>query len=147
MSRLRSITDRIYSGNDIDKKMQANEIYYKAADWIRSSYPDRYEDLIDIAEDILYDYDLDWAQSVVRNMKPYGEFWDYDTICRYLENHGIRSCCKDYYLAMNMACNDYRQVADNCGIDLADFCFGIADRFINDEDAPSHKLAKYFTLM
>lgn len=146
MSKLREITDRIYDGQDVDKKMQANEVYYKAADWICDMYPDRYEQLVQMAEDVLYDYDVDWARQIVRSMRPYGEYWSYEVITDYLASKGINHRCKDYYLAMNMAYNDYRSIADMNGMDITEFCFNIADKFINDEDAPAHKIAKYFSL-
>lgn len=146
MSKLREITDKIYDCDDIEKKMQANEIYYKAADWIRDTYPDRYAQLVQMAEDVYYDYDVEWAKQIVRGMKPYGEYWSYEVVVDFLAGKGITYRCKDYYMAMNMAYNDYRAVADMGGMDITEFCFNIADRFINDEDAPAHKVAKYFSL-
>lgn len=146
MGKLREITDKIYDGTDKEKKMQANEIYYKSAEWLCEMHPDKYDKLVQMAEDVLYSYDVEWAKQTVKSMRPYGEYWSYEVITDFLASRGIAYRCKDYYMAMNMAYNDYRSIADVNGLDVAEFCFNIADKFINDEDAPAHKLAKYFNM-
>ena len=146
MSKLREITDKIYDGTNRDKKMEANEIYYKAAEWIEKSWPDRYNELVSMAEDIMYEIDYDWAYDKVKHMRPYGECWTFGTIKEYVSEKPIECDPIEYYLCMNMAYNDYKEIADRNGLDITEFCYTIAKRFIEDEDAPSHKVAKYFCM-
>ena len=143
---LREITDKIYCMEDKEKKMAANEVYYQAADWIRESWPERYAALVEMAEDVLYKIDYKWARETVRKMKPSGECWSLDAVKDYIQDKPISCDPIEMYMCMNMAYNDYRDVADRMGIDVTEFCYMVARRFIEDDDAPPHKVAKYFSM-
>lgn len=52
----------------------------------------------------------------------------------------------EYYVCMNMAYNDYKDISDRLNVDVTEFCYMISRRFIEDVDAPPHKVAKYFMM-
>lgn len=142
--KLKDITDKIYALDDQEKMEEANELYYCAAKHLMECDPDEYKELVTKAESIYYDFDLEWAEAKVINMRPYGEHWNYETVKSVVNSKGITEHCKEYYLCFNMAFNDYGQLAEKYGQDEVEFCFDIAMKFINDEDAEPNKVAKYF---
>lgn len=142
--KLKEISDQIYANVEDRKRMKKmNEIYYEMADYIMNINPNLYREYCDEAEGILYDICDDEAETIVRNMRPYGEHWNRATVNEYVKSRGVEPSI-DYYLAMNMAFNDYRNTAQMVGMDTEDFYFGIAHDFINDPDGKSHKVQKYF---
>lgn len=117
------------------------EIADKMAQKLKSADIEAYREVMGDMADRYYSIDLEEAQDIVRKMKPYGEHWNYQQVCDYMEDDD----CVDYYLAMNMAYNDYSKTAETFGQkDNADFYYGIARDFIKDEDADRNKLGKYF---
>lgn len=104
-----------------------------------------YEELLMELESMYYKFDEAEAQNIVRMMRPYGEYWNYETVKSFLSQKGIHDHCTEYFLAMNMARNDYFETARAYAAeDDPEFYFNIARNFIHDEDAKPHKLAKYF---
>ena len=105
-----------------------------------------YEKTMKRLEDVAYDITHENAEKIVNHMKPFGEHWRYDEVKDYIEKKGIYKCYEKYYLVMNMAYNDYYDVAVNYGHQNdTEFFFEIAHAFINDEDAKPHKVSKYFS--
>lgn len=147
MKTLRAITDIIYEGDNKCKMRDANEIYYSAADYVRQNNPDVYRNLMSRAEEILYRFDLEWAQDKVRSMSPSGERWTYDEVVDFVKTKGINDCFKEYYMVMNMYYNDSQSTGQKYASSSPDFYYDLAHDFINDEDAPCHKVAKYFTMV
>lgn len=141
---IKDVSDVIYSNvNDRERMEAMNELYYEMADYVRDTNPSLYRDYCDRAEDILYQMDESEAEMIVRNMRPYGEYWNRSTIDEYVSSQGENPCI-DYYLAMNMAYNDYKNTAQMMGVDTVEFYFNIARDFLNDPDAKRHKIEKYF---
>lgn len=106
-----------------------------------------YSEMIAALEDLFYSIDKTEAQNIVKAMRPYGEYWNLDTIREYLKGKGESDHLVDYYMAMNMARNDYYDTARAYGAgDDVEFYYNIACNFIHDEDAKPHKLAKYFRM-
>lgn len=146
MGCLRDITDKIYALDDKGKMEKANDLYYKSAQMLKNHNPQAYEQLVREAENIFYDIDEEKAVMIVRKMIPFGERWNYETIRQFIATKGITDKCIDYYLAMNMAYNDYYEVAAKYGNDNEDYYFDIARAFVDDKDAVPNKVAKYFML-
>lgn len=141
--KLRDISDAIYEEDDRGKMEAMNSLYYEMADYIGTVNPSLYKDFCERAEGILYNISEEEAEMLVREMRPYGEHWTMDDVSNYVSSRGMEPSC-EYYLAMNMAFNDYRNTAQMMGIDTPDFYFNIANDFINDVDGKSHKIEKYF---
>jgi hypothetical protein len=93
----------------------------------------------------LYHIDESEAQHIVKNMKPYGEVYSMSDISEILARMQIPTDkCIKYYLCMNMYYNDYKTYAESKRLDLKEFCFEMSKLFINDMDAPKHKVESYF---
>lgn len=108
----------------------------------------QYNHYKDLIEEKLYCIDVDEARTIVRNMQPYHEVFNTETVRNMMHNNNVaydKKLCIKYYLAMNMYANDARQVADDNNIPLDKFCFVMAKSFINDVDAGKYKVEKYFT--
>lgn len=106
-----------------------------------------FEKFSEMLEDILYGIDETEAVDIVHSFKPNGETFSMERIKEILHKYGINeNACIDYYLTMNMFYNDYKSYAESKRLDLQDFCFEMSKLFINDTDAPKHKVAKYFKM-
>lgn len=141
---IREISDKIYSNvEDRERMERMNAVYYEMADYIKEHSPTAYSRFYDMAEEVAYSVSLTDAQRIVRNMQPYGERWTYDDIADFVKARGVDDTI-DYYLVMNMMCNDYYRTANEYGVDKAEFYFSLARDFINDPDGKPHKVADYF---
>jgi hypothetical protein len=71
-----------------------------------------------------------------------GEHWDYNTTTRVLESKGFDFNPCDWYVALNMIYSDYYKSgrSDDTYIELA-------YDFLSDEDAPTHKMKRYYKAM
>lgn len=143
---LKNITDKIYALNDAERMDKANELYYEAVEYLKGLDPIKYQELERRAEDLYYTMDIPEAEEIVRHMIPSGERWTYEQVKHYVCSQGIEKDYVCYYLAMNMAFNDYRRTAEAFGHDTEDFYFHIAYDFVNDPDGTPHKIAKYFKM-
>lgn len=141
---IKSMSDRVYSGADREKKEKMDKVYYDIAEHLKQHDMEGYKKFCEMAEDIVYDIDEDRAHKIVSAMKPYGQQWNMDEITEFIATKGIMDKAKCYYLVMNMAYNDYMRTAQKHGVDNADFFFDLAYDFINDPDAKKHKVEKYF---
>lgn len=71
-----------------------------------------------------------------------GEHWDYNTTTRVLESKGFDFNPCDWYVALNMVYSDYYKSgrSDDTYVELA-------YDFLSDEDAPTHKMKRYYKAM
>lgn len=141
---LREISDSIYHGKSTEKKKEMNAVYYESAEFIKNNFPQKYQEMLQKAEQIAYQIGVEEAAEIVQKMRPHGQKWTREEIAAYLQEKGIENHITDYYLVMNMMINDYSRTARMYGQDNADFYFNLAYDFINDEDAPPGKVARYF---
>lgn len=103
---------------------------------------EKYDSMID---DILYDIDDTEAIKIVRSFKPYGEVFSMNDVKDLLQKQQVSvNYCIEYYLCMNMFYNDYKVYPEAKRLDVKEFCYEMSKLFINDVDAPKHKVAKYF---
>lgn len=103
---------------------------------------EKYEAII---EDELYYIDESEALRIARNMKPYGDVYTMNEVKEILSRMQIpQDECIKYYLCMNMFYNDYKSYVESKRLDVKEFCFEMSKLFINDIDAPKHKITKYF---
>lgn len=98
-----------------------------------------------IIEEELYYIDDTEAMKIVRSFKPYGEIFSMADVKELLSRMQIPvDKYLKYYLCMNMFYNDYKSYPESKRLDVKEFCFEMSKMFINDVDAPKHKVAKYF---
>ena len=134
----RTITDR----HKTDKELVLVEELF---DKLKAHHPELYDKYIERLESIAYHISIEDAETVVKAMKPHGEKYTYSFVRDYIKDKGEADKSVEYYLAMNMAYNDYYEVARSVGAQNNNtFFYEIAKAFIDDEDAPKHKLVKYF---
>lgn len=142
---IRTVSDIAYSdANNRERMERMNAVYYSMADYIKEHNHEAYEDFVKEAEKVVYEISLPDAMRIVAQMTPMGERWSYDTIRQYVADRGLEPQALHYYLVMNMCYNDYHRTAERYGLDRADFYYDLAYDFINDEDACSFKVEKYF---
>lgn len=89
-----------------------------------------------------YKFDEDMAIEIVNNMKPLGEYWDYETTSKVKRDYDINATDCDFYVVMNSLVNDYNKIIDK---EDAETYVKMANAFINDEDAKKDKIWIYFT--
>lgn len=142
---IRRVSDMVYHDDDRYKMEEMNKVYYRMADYIRDHHPDAYEGFVMEAEEVAYNMSRTDAENLVLAMRPFGQHWSYDEIKSFVTERGVDSndVC-DYYLVMNMMFNDYNRTAKQYAVDRPEFYYDMAWDFINDEDGPTHKVAKYF---
>jgi len=142
MGKFAEIVGRIQSS---DKMFDLTEELDKVFEYMKEYYSDLYEKAIKKVEKVAYDIDLDEAEKIVSQMKPYGEKWNFDTIKKYVMGKGIDTKLVIWYLVMNMTYNDYRDTA--AMVDMADdeeFYFSLSKDFIEDVDGKPFKVERYF---
>jgi hypothetical protein len=84
----------------------------------------------------------DMARDIIEDMKPEGEHWTLEQTNQVKNQYGFMDINEiDFWLVMNMAYNDYKEIfRDNLDM-YARFSYA----FINDPDAKQGKVFKYFT--
>ena len=106
-----------------------------------------YDKYNDILEDIMYEIGEEEAIEIVHSFKPYEEAFSMDKVKEILHRQGKSDVnCIDYYLVMNMIYNDYKTFAEMKRMDVQDFCLEMSKLFIEDTDAPKHKVSRYFSM-
>jgi hypothetical protein len=114
---------------------------------VREHHPEKVKDFI-LAVDLLLNpyFTKETARYVVSKMKnkdgSVGEHWDRDTTDKVLYSKGYDFNPCDWYVALNMIYSDYYKSgrSDDTYIELA-------YDFLADEDAPAHKMKKYYKAM
>jgi len=82
------------------------------------------------------------ASEIVNNMRPYGERWTLDETKNIQNQFGLNDIRPaDFYVVMNSAYNDYRDLFN----DNIDMYAKFTDNFVHDEDAKEGKIFLYFT--
>lgn len=89
-----------------------------------------------------YKFDEDMAIEIVNNMKPLGEYWDYETTSKVKRDYDINATDCDFYVVMNSLVNDYSKIIDKEDVETY---VKMANAFINDDDAKKDKVWIYFT--
>lgn len=89
-----------------------------------------------------YKFNEEMANEIVHNMKPLGEYWDYETISKVRKEYNIDINEYDFYIVMNSLVNDYYKVIDKEDIETY---VKLALAFINDDDAVKDKIWVYYT--
>lgn len=107
--------------------------------------PKTYQHMIDKFEGVACSIDLAEAEAIVRKMTPRGQQWSYSDVQRLITQGSIQGNPIYYYMALNMAYNDYYETAARFGLQSnPEFYIAIAKDFINDPDGGPHKVEKYF---
>lgn len=114
---------------------------------VKEHHKERVEDFL-IEVDLLLNphFSKETAKYAVSMMKnkdgSVGEHWDYGTTTRVLDSKGYDFDPCDWYVALNMIYSDYYKSgrSDDTYIEMA-------YDFLSDEDAPAHKMKRYYKAM
>ena len=142
MGKFADVVSRIKS---TEKMHELTEELDKIFDYMEEYYSDLYDKAIKKVESVAYDIDLDEAEKIVSQMKPYGEKWTYEAVKKYVMSKGIEDKYVIWYLVMNMTYNDYRNTASL--VDMSEdeeFYFSLSKDFIDDIDGKPFKAERYF---
>ena len=114
---------------------------------VKEHHKERVEDFL-VEVDLLLNphFSKETAKYAVSMMKnkdgSVGEHWDYSTTTRVLDSKGYDFNPCDWYVALNMIYSDYYKSgrSDDTYIEMA-------YDFLSDEDAPAHKMKRYYKAM
>lgn len=81
------------------------------------------------------------AKEIVKDMKPYGEYWTLEATTRVLNDKNYRFTPVDFYIVMNSLKNDYGDIFN----DNTDMYIKMACKWLEDSDAVEYKTYEYFT--
>lgn len=139
MTNVNALMDMILQKGDLSKVSDEFDKLLPSID------RDTRERLTNALEKAAYYISPQKAQEIVSAMVSYGEHWSKEDVSKYIAQKGVpQEQCMQYYLVMNMAYNDYKQVADEFHIDEPAFYFALAKSFIDDPDGKPLKVEKYF---
>ncbi len=87
------------------------------------------------------------AEDIVSNMKPYGEYWNYETASNVKTQYGLQDISDvDFYITMNSKYNDNKDTVDKFIQEnhKLDVYVSLSKDFILDPDGKENKVFKYF---
>ena len=107
--------------------------------------PKLHEDFLCCLEKLAYRIPKEEAERIVRNMRPKGQYWNFQQVKDLAKAHDVADDWVNWYLVMNMVYNDYYDTAKTYGLhNDPEFFFSLAKDFIDDPDAKPMKVEKYF---
>lgn len=116
-------------------------------DILERTNPKLYREMAERLEDVAYNIPYEEAERIVRSMTPKGQHWGYNDVEKLCNSKGITTDITVFYMVMNMVYNDYYNTAHKYGLQSdVEFFWSLTNDFIMDADAPSHKVAKYFSM-
>lgn len=86
----------------------------------------------------------DWTASMENADGTRGPYWPMEKTEEIRRKQGINEDPLKFWVAMNMVYSDYCVVAERLGTSTAEFYVGMAKAFLDDQDAQSDKLARYY---
>lgn len=86
----------------------------------------------------------EWTKKMKNSDGSSGPHWKLEQTNVLMEKLGVSLNPIEFYVAANMMYSDYCGVAKKFGLDTADFYGYMAKAFLEDKDAGSDKLKKYF---
>lgn len=87
---------------------------------------------------------VDWVAGMANEDGTTGSHWTMDQTKQVQAQKGINCDPVYFWVAMNMMYSDYCAVAKKFGADNPDFYAEMAKAFLEDKDAASGKLARYY---
>lgn len=145
MSKIRTYIDMIVANGKQEDMDCLGDMLEDLIYDMKEAHPDIYKKhkmkLFGMAYNHKFNEEL--AHEIVEDMKPLGEYWNYETIQNVKMQYGLNNIdANDLYIVMNSLANDYNEVIN---LDDVETYVKMAKAFIKDEDATSHKVWKYFT--
>ena len=86
----------------------------------------------------------EWVNSMLTADGYKGKRWSQEQAKQIMTQHSINCDPLEFYVVMNMMYSDYGKIAEELGMDNADFYAKMAKAFLDDEDAREGKLMLYY---
>jgi len=87
----------------------------------------------------------EWARSMENEDGTHGPHWTMEQAKQVMAQKGVECDPQDFWLALNMIYSDYCRVFRKYGVgDKIDLYVDMAKAFLDDKDAVTDKLAKYY---
>lgn len=87
---------------------------------------------------------MEWTAKMQNADGTTGPHWPIETTTQAMDEFNIQEDAQKFYIAMNMMYSDYCRVAQKLNTNTAEFYARMAKAFLDDPDAGSDKLAKYY---
>ena len=135
--------DRIINSNDPKKMKELENVMIDTITYLKTLDPEEYEDieceLYEISEGKVLNEEK--AKCIIENMKPYGMKWQLSETEQIRKENGLTNIRPvDFWIVMNSAYNDYKELFD----DNLDMYVKFAKLFIMDKDGKDDKVYLYF---
>lgn len=130
------LTNAITSGSvGLD---ELKDLFIDLFDDLRRSDKEMYDELTLKIYEHIYGCTIpkEYAEEIVKQMKPYGEKWNYEQVQNY--NKGYNK--SEFYLVMNMFYNDYGKIIGNDNSNYVRF----TEAWFDDIDGKENKTFNYF---
>lgn len=129
-----------------DRGTNYREGYHKSEQKPPYYYRDRRDKGLRDYEDLDMDTADDWVRSMKTSDHTRSPHWNKEQIKQLIDQREeFRDCNPtELYAVMNMLYADYCEVAKKFGINHVDFFAHLAKAWMNDEDAPKDKTARYY---
>ena len=142
--KIKKMLEVIIDKGKIEDMYKLNDMLDELICDLKEKQPKLYKEYKMKLMGMAYDYKLDndMAMEIVNNMKPLGEYWDYETTSKVRKDYGVNATDCDFYVVMNSLVNDYNKIIDKEDIETY---VKMTNAFINDDDARKDKIWIYFT--
>lgn len=147
---IRKYIEKIGENKKTEDMQKLGDMLADLIDMTKESHPDIYEKYKMCLYEMAYGKVLtkDMAEEIVSKMKPYGEYWDYDTTTAVKNQFGIKDITDvDFYVVMNSKYNDNKDSVEKFITDEGqqlEMYISLTKDFVNDIDAKEGKVYTYF---
>lgn len=141
---LDEMIEKIIDNGNLDDMQTLSELLEDTMEIIKDYDKDCYKEMEMKLYKMAYGCNLnrEMADEIVRNMQPNGMRWSIDETRNLQNQYGLGHIKDtDFYVVMNSAYNDYRDLFNDNVEDYMKFTLD----FIQDEDAVNDKVFVYFT--
>ena len=150
MNKIREYIDTIVETGKPEDMNKLADILTEIICMTKEAYPDIYKKYKMKLYKMIHGEVLtkELAEDIVHEMKPYGEYWNFETTTNVKNQYGIQDISDvDFYIVMNKSYNDNKNTADTFIQEnhRLDFYVSLTKDFILDVDAKEGKVFKYFT--
>lgn len=149
--KIRKYIEKIGENKNIEDMQALGDMLAEIIYSTKESHPDLYEKYKMKLYVLAYGKILtkEMAEEIVNNMKPFGEYWNYETTTMVKNQYGIKNINDvDFYIVMNSKYNDDKNTVEKFIEDenkQLEMYIDLTKDFILDEDAKEGKVFTYFT--
>ena len=141
--KIREMIDKIIDEGNNEKMYKLNDMLNDLIYDLKSINSKMYNEYKTCLYELAYGKVIlpEKAMEIVKEMSPYGEHWDMETVKQVLRDNNLKFEVSDFYLVLNSVYNDY------CSIfgEEVETYIKLAKNWLDDKDAVEDKVYVYFT--